>query len=415
MYYKCLRCKNVYSTELDLIYHEEDDHDLHESAECDVCLKRFPRRSDCLRHKQTKHQKSILLDFLKNRYAEITVEASDRKVARLEVQKVFEALADCFGNGIFLKQFQKSGSYSTKTKELHANEFDFDVPLKFQLEKLHLNYEKNEVYQHFDQAQKNLKLNVPMKVTRKYYLIPQGYVEIKRKRGEPVVPREIQEELYQDLMCAKGKVEGTLDVFQEAEGPALTVRMKPPGLPNITINLCASIATDKITLRHYRWPRPQTRNCLSPKLIRLILNAGLHLTPKHLKFWYISVSKAGQALMNGIDDADKGCRRQCHKLLKADFQTWLGRSGNNLPGISTMVLKHQLFWMNEKKQLDWSEEKLADRYLDMLEDLSQRLRSGKLYNYFLDYENIFEDKDQQVLNEVANYANARSQGLIAMG
>lgn len=394
MYYKCLRCTNVYPTQLDLVYHEEDDHHgrpLHESKKCDLCLKRFPRRSDCLRHKQTKHQRSILLDFLKKRYAEITVEASDRKVARLEVQKVFEALADCFGNGIFLKQFLKSGSYSTKTKVLHANEFDFDVPLKFQLEELHLEHEKNEVYQHFSQAQKTLKLNVPMEVikSRKYYLIPQGYVKIKRKQGKSVVPRKIQEELYQDLMCAKGKVNGALDVCQEAKGPALTVTIKPPGLPNITVDLCASIATDQITLHDYGWPRPQTRHCLSPELITLILDAGLHLIPKHLKFWYISVSRAGQALMNGIDIADNGCRRQCHILLKADFQTWLGRSGNNLPGISTMVFKHQLFWMNEEKQLDWSEVKLADRYLDMLEDLSQRLRSGKLYNYFLDYENIF--------------------------
>ncbi|XP_057298076.1 cyclic GMP-AMP synthase-like [Hydractinia symbiolongicarpus] len=414
---KCVYCEKIFPTVLDLLYHEEDDHEKIISRTCEVCGKKCPTRSAYLRHRQINHQTSNLESFLKERYENISVEPSSRKVARVEIQKVLDALRETFGCGIFLKQFRKSGSYSTDTKVLHADEFDFDVPLRFSLEELHLNREGDKVYYHFHQKQRTLNLNVPMYVyrTRGWFTVPQGYVEIRTAYRDPVVSRLIQQELYNVLLKAKEMLKDcAMDIRCEAKGPALTLTIKKEGLPNISVDLCASIATNQITLADYNWPRPQTRKILSKRLINSIFDAGLHLIPKHLKFWYVSESRAGQALMNGIDN-DKGCRKKCHKLLKADFQTWLGRSGNNLPGISTMIFKHQLFWLNEEKQLDWSQENLADRYLDMLDDLAVRLRSGVLYNYFFDYQNILEDKDQQILNQVANHAEARRQELEAKG
>ncbi|XP_057298071.1 uncharacterized protein LOC130629003 isoform X2 [Hydractinia symbiolongicarpus] len=415
---KCRLCKKIFPSLLDLLYHEEDDHEIITPDRCGMCLKGFPSKSSCLRHQQIKHDTKNLNDFLKKRVEDISVQPSSRKIARLEVQKFFNALGDCFGRGIFLKQFIKSGSYSTDTKVLHADEFDFDVPLRYSLEELHLNREGSRVHYHFHQRQKTLNLNVKMYVykTKSWDGVPQGFVEIRTANEYPIVPRSIQEELYKDLLCAKERLEGTVvDVRIEAKGPALTVTIKKEGLPNISVDLCASIATQQITLDNFDWPRWQTKDILSERLIKSIYDAGLHLIPKTLKFWYISVSRAGRVLMKGIDANDRGCRRKCHKLLKADFQTWIGRSGNNLPGMSTMIFKHQLFWMNEEKQLDWSQSKIASRYLDMLEDLSERLRSGVLYNYFKDYENLLQDKDQQVLNQVANHAEARRQELMAMG
>ncbi|XP_057297454.1 cyclic GMP-AMP synthase-like [Hydractinia symbiolongicarpus] len=420
MYFKCKlsSCKKKFQTELHRIYHEEDDHEIIKPKKCKICKKQFERKSTFIRHQQLEHETNHLVEFLEERYRGIIVEPASRKIARREVQKVFDELGKYFGDGIFSNNFRKSGSYSTDTKVLHADEFDFDVPLRFCLEKLHLNREGKKVFYHFTQRQKTLNLNVPMKVvdTRSWEGIPQGYVEVVTEDGEKIVPRIIQEELYTNLLCAIKNVDGIVDVLKEPKGPALTVKIKKPGLPHITVDLSASISTNQVTLSDYKWPREKTKIGLTKKLIKSINDAGLHLIPKNPKFWYISVSRTGQALMNGIDSNDNGCRKKCHKLLKADFQTWLGRSSNNLPGISTMIFKHQLFWFNEDNpKLDWSPTKTAERYLDMLEDLGKRLRSGILYNYFKDYENILQDRDLQVLNQLANLVDARRQELAMMG
>ncbi|XP_057297457.1 cyclic GMP-AMP synthase-like [Hydractinia symbiolongicarpus] len=420
MYFKCKLsgCKKKFPTDIHRIYHEEDDHGIIKPKKCKVCKKQFDRKSICIRHQQQEHETKNLTQYLDERYYEIDVEPASRKIALREVKKVFNELGKCFGDGIFSNNFRKSGSYSTDTKVLHADEFDFDVPLRFALEELHLNREGEKVFFHFTQRQKTLNLNVPMKVvgTRSWEGIPQGYVEVVTKNDERIVPRIIQEELYTNLLCAIKNVDGIVDVLKEPKGPALTVKIKKPGLPHITVDLSASISTNQVTLSDYKWPREKTKLVLTKELIKSIKDAGLHLIPKKLKFWYIFVSRAGQVLMNGIDSNDNGCRKRCHKLLKADFQTWLGRSNNNLPGISTMIFKHQLFWFNEgNTTLDWSHTKTAERYLDMLEDLGKRLRSGILYNYFKDYENILQDRDMQVLNQLANLVDARRQELAMMG
>lgn len=416
---ECTYCRKIFDTLLELLYHEEDEHEIIIPQSCDVCCVEFISRSSCLRHRQHKHETKKLASFLNNRSQ--STESSSRKVAYVEVQKFLEVLGESFDNSMFLKQFRTSGSYSTDRKVFHADEFDFDVPLKFSLEKLQLNREGSRVYYHFHQRQKTLKLNIPMKVcsTRGWFNVPQGYVEIKTTNGDVVVPRSIQENLYQHLLSVKEKLNvidsPAVDVSTEAKGPALTFTFKQKDLPKISVDLCPSITIRQISFADYNWPREETKKVLSEQLIKAVDEAGLHLIPGDLKFWYISVSRAGEALINGIDSSDKECRRNCHKILKIDFKTWLIRSGNNLPGMSTMIFEHQLFWMNEEKQLDWSQSKMADRYLDLLEDLSGRLRSGILFNYFMDYENILQDKDQQMLNRVANHAEARRQELIAMG
>lgn len=65
-----------------------------------------------------------------------------------------------------------------------------------------------------------------------------------------------------------------------------------------------------------------------------------------------------------------------------------------------------MFWFNEDNpHLNWNQENLCECYLKMLADLSDRLRKKKIFNYFRDFENLLKDKDQQVLNQVANLAD----------
>lgn len=44
--------------------------------------------------------------------------------------------------------------------------------------------------------------------TRGWFNVPQGYVEIKTTNGDVVVPRSIQENLYQHLLSVKEKLNG---------------------------------------------------------------------------------------------------------------------------------------------------------------------------------------------------------------
>lgn len=71
--------------------------------------------------------------------------------------------------------------------------------------------------------------------------------------------------------------------------------------------------------------------------------------------------------------------------------------------------------MNEENpHKDWSKDCLHERYIDMLDDLILRLRNGSLYNYFRDVENVLKEKDQQVLNQVANCAERRRRELLKL-
>lgn len=87
------------------------------------------------------------------------------------------------------------------------------------------------------------------------------------------------------------------------------------------------------------WPRQETKVVLPSEDIKKVIDVGIHLVPKGEKFWLISVSRAERELMNVIDIADSGCRKKCHKLLKADFKDWKKRSNTGLSGISTFLFK----------------------------------------------------------------------------
>lgn len=130
-----------------------------------------------------------------------------------------------------------------------------------------------------------------------------------------------------------------ISLDRKAHGPALTLTITRPESHEINVDVVPSISTNQISLVDFNWPRIQTKKVLSNRLINAIHAVGLHLIPKNVLFWYVSVSKAGNTLMNGLDVEDSGCRRYCHKLLKADFHGWKEQSANGLPGISTMLFK----------------------------------------------------------------------------
>ena len=125
----------------------------------------------------------------------------------------------------------------------------------------------------------------------------------------------------------------------KSHGPALTYTVRNKVPHDISVDLSASIPTDKITLKDYQWPRAATKKVLPEKLIDNINSKGVHLVPKDDRLWYASVSLSERELMNGIDRKDNGCRKECHKLVKDDVLKWKGGSTNGLAGLSTNVFK----------------------------------------------------------------------------
>lgn len=408
-------CTGKFSTKTNLKEHEFELHGEVPSV-LKKCCEVF-KRNDKRHHSRSHHTSCSPFTYLHERLSSIHVTLSDREKSLLVVEKVLNEIGKTFSyhDSIFGQTFRKSGSYSTDTKIFEADEFDFDIPVKYSLEELHIR-RRGEVYYGYTQKQQTLSLNVPMYVThtRDYEGIPNGYVEVKANTGTKILPRKIQEELYQDLKCAITRLK-FISLDRKAHGPALTLTITRPESHEINVDVVPSISTNQISLVDFNWPRIQTKKVLSNRLINAIHAVGLHLIPKNVLFWYVSVSKAGNTLMNGLDVEDSGCRRYCHKLLKADFHGWKEQSANGLPGISTMLFKHQLFWMNEENpHKDWSKDCLHERYIDRLDDLILRLRNGSLYNYFRDVENVLKEKDQQVLNQVANCAERRRRELLKL-
>lgn len=413
--YNCGYCERELETKVSRAQHEEDCHIDVKECICN-CGKWFSKTSSLMQHLVNAHgfddhevedddnddgeehlfdyhggdQYRNLRQYLRMVIKRMSVSNEDRRISRQHVQSVFEELSSCMQNVekcIFSKNIRKSGSYSTDTKIYVADEFDFDIPLKDSWSKDLLIYEKQS----------------------------SGYAEITfRENRNKILPSVIQHLLYRNLSCAVNELKN-VEIDPKPHGPAINLKIYQPKSHDINVDLSPSIKTNHIGLIDYGWPRGNTKRAFPPELIKSVTNAGLHLVPKKPTCWYVSISLAGKTLMNEVDQQDDGCRKTCHKLLKADFQEWLYQTNNEISEVSTFVLKHQLFWLIERScNKDWTMNSMPERYLDMLEDFSWRLRSGVINNYFRHKENILKGKNQNTLNRIANLAEKRRNQLLAM-
>lgn len=130
-----------------------------------------------------------------------------------------------------------------------------------------------------------------------------------------------------------------MHISRNAHGPALTLtKAGSKGKHDINIDVTTTIGDKHVPVSVYGWPRPDTSKVLSKNTIDRINNVGTHMVPKGGEFWNVSHSKTEKELMRGLDTGNQ-CRRQCYKMLKADVQTWKSRSTDNYPGISSHLLK----------------------------------------------------------------------------
>ena len=75
-----------------------------------------------------------------------------------------------------------------------------------------------------------------------------------------------------------------------------------------------------------------------------------------------------------------------------------------------------MFWFNEEFHVDnsktfWNESNIGTCYIELLEDLANRLDVGMLLNYFNIKENILKGKNQDMMRRLAARIRRRVQQL----
>lgn len=208
------------------------------------------------------------------------------------------------------------------------------------------------------------------------------YLVANTKHVDPFKVRARLRELVEEAMRDLG-MEGRIQDVREG-GPAVTFEEITPSdrrYPLISIDL--AIAID---LRE--WPRH------ARKLPPAIMNANAQLVPKVLvdqeDVWQISFSRVEKKIMQDIDQ-DGGCRKKVLQIAKHLKDRSIAKGFFTL---ASYHLKMTLFHLNKELNQpgDWAQDKLADRFMDLINRLLYYLRVGKLPSYFIEGYDIFKNK-----------------------
>ena len=79
----------------------------------------------------------------------------------------------------------------------------------------------------------------------------------------------------------------------------------------------------------------------------------------------------------------------------------------------SLYLQHHLLWFNDKHPSDewWDKKNLEYCYKELLKDLKQELRTGRVANYFERNTNLLEHQEQSMLNRLAVKIQSRIEEL----
>ncbi|XP_043944862.1 mitochondrial dynamics protein MID49 [Protopterus annectens] len=126
---------------------------------------------------------------------------------------------------------------------------------------------------------------------------------------------------------------------------------------------------------------------------RLLL-ATPHSTGYMENMWYRSFYTAEISRLKELDSADAGSRACCLKIFKSIFKQ--NTSLNKLSGSHLVTVLLQL----SETQSDWTEEALADRFQEVIEELISCLERGVLPCYFNNKVNLFSEFSEEEIDEM---------------
>lgn len=138
-------------------------------------------------------------------------------------------------------------------------------------------------------------------------------------------------------------VAGSCAIEQENHGPTNTLVCKcnvPSALNfgNVHIDFTPCIKVKEFS-PNTSWPTAATRRWLSPAKIQRIKSKGVALVPKKNYHWFVSYAEGEREIVEDIDD-DGGCRRKCHRIMKAlNEDCWFITVPHRKTPLSTYHLK----------------------------------------------------------------------------
>lgn len=93
--------------------------------------------------------------------------------------------------------------------------------------------------------------------------------------------------------------------------------------------------------------------------------------------------------------------KQCIRIMKYRLNSWRTITGG-LNCISSYIVKNIFFWLREKipNDNDWTEEHLADRYIDFLQEFLYACKTCDLKEYFNRKVNLLAGKNKDSLDKL---------------
>ncbi|XP_028671049.1 mitochondrial dynamics protein MID51 [Erpetoichthys calabaricus] len=126
----------------------------------------------------------------------------------------------------------------------------------------------------------------------------------------------------------------------------------------------------------------------------ILLIAKPHRITRHENMWRQSFRTAETTRLRSLDQEDGGCRSLCLKLLKA-----ICKLNPSLSKLNASQLTNAILLASEKER-DWSQEVLADRFLQLLRELVGYLEAGHLPCMLCPKVNLFSELTPEEVDEL---------------
>ncbi|KAJ6658957.1 hypothetical protein lerEdw1_019594 [Lerista edwardsae] len=126
-----------------------------------------------------------------------------------------------------------------------------------------------------------------------------------------------------------------------------------------------------------------------------VLVAKPHRLAQYDNLWRLSLRPAETARLRALDQADSGCRSLCLKILKA-----ICKLNPALGHLSSSQLTNVILHMTQEEETDWSQDVIADRFLQALKGLIGYLEAGVLPSALHPKVNLFSELTPEEVDEL---------------
>ncbi|XP_071177921.1 cyclic GMP-AMP synthase-like receptor 1 [Mytilus edulis] len=192
-----------------------------------------------------------------------------------------------------------------------------------------------------------------------------------------------------------------VDAKPASESPAATLIISHPNIvgDTISVDLTPLIEAHLSFKPEFGWPRSGAKWPSFTKHEE-IKAEGIHQVAKDPLYWSFSFVTCEKKLLDGID-SNGTCRKKSQRIMKKLREVWCPKGTKQ--ELNSYHLKNILFWECENHPYDskWTNDQLSVRVESMCYLIIQCIQRGNLPLYFHTGVNLLENKDENVLSQVA--------------